>query len=105
MKKQISFLLTLLSVAVIFAQDDPQAFTRKILIEQFTTAQCGYCPAGAERLATATDGQTNVVWLRYHAGFGTDALTNDIAETMTCFYGGSTFAPAMMVTSDTSVKS
>ena len=97
MKKQISFLLTLLSVAVVFAQDDPQAFTRKILIEQFTTAQCGYCPAGAERLATATDGQTNVVWLRYHAGFGTDALTNDIAETMTCFYGGSTFAPAMMV--------
>ena len=97
MKKQISFLLTLLSVAVVFAQDDPQAFTRKILIEQFTTAQCGYCPAGAERLATATDGQTNVVWLRYHAGFGTDALTNDIAETMTCFYGGSTYAPAMMV--------
>ena len=96
MKKQISFLLTLLSVAVVFAQNDPQAFTRKILIEQFTTAQCGYCPAGAERLATATDGQTNVVWLRYHAGFGTDALTNDIAETMTCFYGGSISASVWM---------
>ena len=97
MKKQISILLTLLSVSVVFAQSDPQAFTRKILIEQFTTAKCGHCPAGAERLLTATQGLSNVVWIRYHAGFYTDDLTNDISERMTRFYGGSTFAPAMMV--------
>lgn len=97
MKKQIVFLLTLMSVVLVFAQNDPQAFTRKILLEQFTTALCGYCPAGAERLRSATDGNNNVVWLRYHAGYGTDDLTNDIAQTMTRFYGGSTFAPAMMV--------
>lgn len=81
----------------IAAQNDPQPFTRKILLEQFTTAQCGYCPAGADRLATATSGLTNLIWIRYHAGFGTDALTNGIAEAMTRFYGGSTYAPAMMV--------
>ena len=83
--------------AVLTAQSDPQAFTRKVLLEQFTTAQCGYCPAGAERLLSATDGLNNFVWIRYHAGFGTDDLTNEIAEAMTRFYGGGTFAPAMML--------
>lgn len=98
MKKSILFFIASVVVTVaLTAQNDPQSFNRKILLEQFTTAKCGYCPGGAERLATATDGQTNVVWIRYHAGFGTDALTNDIAETMTCFFGGSTFAPAMML--------
>ena len=98
MKKTIFFFFSaVIGVATLTAQNDPQAFTRKILIEQFTTAQCGYCPAGAERLKDATDGQSNLVWIRYHAGFGTDALTNDIAETMTRFYGGGTFAPAMMI--------
>lgn len=97
--KKITLTIAAVTLALVqlAAQNDPQTFTRKILLEQFTTAQCRFCPGGAERLQSATDGQNNVVWIRYHAGFGTDALTNDIAETMTCFYGGSTFAPAMML--------
>ena len=97
--KKITLTLAAITLALmqLAAQNDPQPFNRKIMLEQFTTAKCGYCPGGAERIKTATDGQSNVIWLRYHAGFNTDALTNDIAETMTCFYGGSTFAPAMMV--------
>ena len=98
MKKQISFLLTLLSVAVVFSQNDPQTFTRKIVIEQFTTARCGYCPGGAARIQSATSGNNNVIWLRYHAGFGTDDLTNPIATDMLRYYGtNETYAPAMMV--------
>lgn len=79
------------------AQDNKQTFTRKVVIEQFTTAQCGWCPSGAERITSAAGTSNNIIWIKHHAGFGTDDLTNDIAETLTCFYGGSTFAPAMMV--------
>ncbi len=79
-------------------QDEPkQTFTRKVLIEQFTTAQCGYCPAGADRIHQVVEGSNNIIWIKHHAGFGTDDLTNGIHETMTIFYGGSTFAPAMML--------
>jgi hypothetical protein len=96
MKKILFIIIALTIVATTFAQDGKQTFTRKILIEQFTGADCGWCPSGAERIATAISGNSNVVWIKYHAGFGTDFLTNDIATAMTRFYGGNTFAPAVM---------
>lgn len=97
MKKQILTLALAVLALAATAQQSKQTFTRKVVIEQFTTANCGWCPYGAERITQATNSSTNIVWIKFHAGFGTDALTNDIAETMTMFYGGSTYAPAMMV--------
>ena len=96
MKKIHLLLVSLFLVIAAVAQDDKQTFTRMILIEQFTGADCGWCPSGAERIATAISGNSNIVWIKYHAGFGTDFLTNDIATAMTVFYGGSTYAPAVM---------
>lgn len=97
MKKQLLSAILLLATLVASAQDDKQLFTRKVLIEQFTTAQCGYCPAGADRIHDAVSGNNNVIWIKHHAGFGTDGITNSINEALTIFYGGSTFAPAMML--------
>ena len=96
MKKQLLTIFALLLVVTAFAQDDKQTFTRKILIEQFTGADCGWCPSGAERIATAIGSTSNTIWVKHHAGFGTDFLTNDIATAMTRFYGGNLFAPAVM---------
>ena len=96
MKKQLLTIFALLLVVTAFAQDDQQTFTRKVLIEQFTGADCRWCPSGAERIASAISGNNNVVWIKYHAGFSTDFLTNDIATAMTCFYGGNLYAPAVM---------
>ena len=56
MKKILFILIALTIVATAFAQDDKQTFTRKILIEQFTGADCGWCPSGADRIATASRG-------------------------------------------------
>lgn len=97
MKKQLLTLALAFAALAATAQTPKQTFTRKVLIEQFTTAQCGYCPAGADRIQQAIDGNNNVIWIKHHAGFGTDGITNNINETMTIFYGGSTFAPAMML--------
>ena len=96
MKKLFLLVFSLLLVVAAMAQDDKQTFTRKVLIEQFTGADCGWCPSGGDRIASAISGNSNVIWVKHHAGFGTDFLTNDIATAMTRFYAGSTYAPAVM---------
>ena len=96
MKKFSLLIISFALVMTALAQDDKQTFTRKTLIEQFTGADCGWCPSGADRIASAISGNNNVIWVKHHAGFGTDFLTNDIATAMTVFYGGNTYAPAVM---------
>lgn len=97
MKKTfIIFSLVLLSAAL-SAQDAKQTFTRKIVIEQFTGVDCGWCPQGANRISDAIDGMSNIIWIKYHAGFREDFLTNPIATAMTVFFGGGTYAPAFML--------
>lgn len=98
MKKTFFSLLLGLAVSTMFAQGTgKQTFTRMLLLEQFTTVNCGYCPAGADRIASAIGTSTNVIWVKHHAGFGEDFLTNDIHRAFLAFYNGNTFAPAMMV--------
>lgn len=97
MKKQLFALALLLVAFNVFAQDDKQTFTRKVVLEQFTTGACQYCPAGADRISSAVDGTSNLIWIKHHAGFGTDDLTNDVVTAYLVFFGGSTYAPALMV--------
>lgn len=73
---------------------------RKVLLEQFTTEQCVFCPQGAARLKTVLDKpefQDKVIWVAHHAGFGTDQFTIPASQAYLRFYGGNTFAPAMML--------
>jgi len=98
MKKTSLALFFTLAAGMLCAQQETlQTFSRNILLEQFTTVNCGYCPPGADRITEAVGSMTNVIWIKHHAGFGTDFLTNDIHTAMTDFYGRATFAPAMMV--------
>lgn len=98
MKRLLPLTILMLAVAIVSAQETPkQMFSRNILLEQFTTVNCGWCPSGADRITEAIGSLTNIIWIKHHAGFGTDFLTNDINTAMLVFYGGSTFAPAMMV--------
>lgn len=78
--------------------DPSTTVSRTNILEQFTGAACGYCPAGAERISQAVSGR-NVIWVTHHAGFGTDGLSNASSSQYTFFYnnGPNTFAPAMMV--------
>lgn len=75
-------------------------FERSLFIEEFTTESCGYCPAAAQRIEKAIEecnDPNRVIWICHHAGFGTDWLTVSPESTgLLWFYGGSTFAPAVM---------
>jgi len=59
----------------------PSAFTKKVLIEEFTGAWCGYCPDGAYRVKNLiNDNDGRVVAVSLHAGNPTgDAM--EIAHT------------------------
>lgn len=97
MKKQVISALFLMLALAVMAQSPKQTFNRKVVVEQFTTAMCGYCPAGADRISSVIGGSSNYIWIKHHAGFYTDDLTNGIHEALLVFYGGNTSAPAVML--------
>ncbi len=76
-----------------------EAFDRTLLLEEFTTENCQNCPAGAERLKEALTDEyaERVVWVCHHAAFGTDWLTIPESEQYLWFFGGSNFAPSVML--------
>ena len=75
---------------------------RIVLIEEFTTEKCGYCPEAATGLAktftTYPDLKDQVAIVCHHSGYGTDWLTINADKSYQWFYndGGSTYAPAFM---------
>lgn len=73
---------------------------RKVLLENFTTAQCPNCPAAHDMInGWFTNGLENVIWLAHHAGYYTDSWTIPVNEDLLVFFndGGATYAPAMML--------
>ena len=81
---------------------DLKTWPRNVLIEEFTTESCGYCPQAASGLAsfmkTYPDLAGRVAAVCHHAGYGTDWLTISASSSYTWFYndGGGTYAPAFM---------
>lgn len=79
-----------------------KTWPRTVLIEEFTTEYCGYCPEAAAGLSsfmeTYPDVASQVATVCHHAGFYTDWLTVDASKYYTWFYndGGGTYAPAFM---------
>ena len=71
---------------------------RKVLLENFSTAQCGNCPRVHRWFKAITQDRNDVAWVVHHAGFYTDDFTVSDSEKYTWFYGGGgTYAPAVML--------
>lgn len=96
MKKLVFALSFVILAAALQAQDSKQTFTRNVLVEQFTGNRCGYCPGGADRINQALGSRDHMIWITHHAGFNEDDLTNNDSKAMTFYFGGSTYAPAIM---------
>ncbi|MBO4565001.1 MAG: Omp28-related outer membrane protein [Bacteroidaceae bacterium] len=79
-----------------------KVWPRNVLIEEFTTEKCVFCPDAAAGLASFMSTNPNlasrVAVVCHHAGYYTDWLTIDASERYTWFYnnGGSVYAPAFM---------
>ncbi len=48
---------------------------KNVVMEEFTTAACQYCPDAATRINQIVDNNTGLIPVAIHAGFGTDAMT------------------------------
>lgn len=71
---------------------------RKIVLENFTTAQCGNCPSAHTEIAKALKERDDVIWVCHHTGFGTDNFTIDASKQYLWFFNdNSTYAPAIML--------
>lgn len=83
-------------------------YRRNVLVEEFTTEKCGYCPEAAAQLHDAImsydeDTQARINCACLHAGYYTDQFTIPADEAYTWFYaGGGTYAPAFMINRDAS---
>lgn len=61
--------LGMLTSGTALAQD------RHILLEEFSTARCGFCPDGTLIAAQVVRDHPSVIWVTHHAGFGVDSMT------------------------------
>ncbi len=68
---------------------------KNVLLEEFTTAPCQFCPDGSTRLNHILDNNTRMIGAALHAGFGTDGMTTTDHSTLAGQY--SDFAPALMI--------
>ncbi len=87
-KHTLLLMLFMLSSSGIWAQSG----TRHILLEEFSTAPCGFCPEGDLFARQIIDAHPQVIWVTHHAGFGTDAMTVPASSTIASAF--TTFAPA-----------
>ena len=72
----------------------PDAFTKKVLIEEFTGAWCGYCPDGADRVKNLiNDNAGRVLGVSIHAG---DAMAIAHADYLDTTYKSTGFPSAMV---------
>ena len=71
-----------------------QAPVKRILLEEFSTAPCGFCPDGDLIAAQLVKDHPQIIWMTHHAGFGTDSMTvnesKSIAGAFTTFAPGAT---------------
>lgn len=91
MKKAIVLILFNLLLAVfLFAQPGG----KYILLEEFSTAPCGFCPDGDLIAADIIKKYPKVIWVTHHAGFGTDSMTvTESVSIATAFTTGAPMAP------------
>lgn len=79
---------------------DLTSWPRNVLIEEFTTEKCVYCPDAAaglhEFMITYPDLAQRTAVACHHAGYYTDWLTIDADNDYTWFYDDGTYAPAFM---------
>lgn len=97
---QITLIIMLFITCSASNAQEGKTFERNLLIEEFTTEKCGYCPAASLRIERAVeecDAPEKVIIVCHHVGYGTDWLTvPNASNALLWFYQGTSYAPAIM---------
>jgi Outer membrane protein Omp28/Secretion system C-terminal sorting domain/Cleaved Adhesin Domain len=70
---------------------------KKIILENFTTAECPNCPPVHTFLESYVSGQPNAILIAQHAGYYTDPMTIPENEELLALYNQNPFAPALCI--------
>ena len=70
---------------------------RKVLIEEFSTTQCGNCPRVHTVMGEILEGRDDLAIVVHHTGYGQDNYTISASRSYLNFYESSTYAPALML--------
>ncbi len=70
---------------------------RKVLIEEFTTAQCSNCPRVHRLLEAFSEERDDLIMVAHHSGYGSDVFTTSADNDYLWFYQGDSYAPALMI--------
>ena len=70
---------------------------KNVLLEEFTTASCQYCPMGTTIVNNIDNSYSRIIPVALHAGFGTDAMTTADHSSIYSALGGGSGAPALMI--------
>ncbi|MBR1550387.1 MAG: T9SS type A sorting domain-containing protein [Bacteroidales bacterium] len=89
--------LILATVALSLATAAQTTIQRRTILEEFSTAQCQYCPLGVEYIKAGLSDRPDVIWIVHHAGFLTDNITVPASSALTYLYVGGSYAPAFML--------
>lgn len=87
------------NTAQVYVSTYSESYTRKVLLEEFTSEYCVNCPRAIETIATMMEEgyDTLTVCVAHHAGYTDDWLTTEHSEGLEWFYGDDgTYAPAGM---------
>src|SRR5688572_12620667 len=69
MKKAILFVIGCFALTSAYSQP-----VKKVLLEEFTTTLCGFCPPKSDEIVTYFEvNPLNTLFMTHHAGFGTDS--------------------------------
>lgn len=80
--------------------DDNTQYHHNVLLEEFSTEQCGNCPRAINTIEQCMEMgyDKNVIQVTHHSGYNFDFLSTADDQTMEWFYGGKgIYAPAAML--------
>lgn len=92
MKKYFTIFLL---VFIIFSISNSQTAVKRVLLEEFSTAPCGFCPEGGIIADQLLKKYPELISFTHHAGFGTDSMT--ISESNILAAKFTNFAPAGII--------
>jgi hypothetical protein len=72
-----------------------QTIVKRVLLEEFSTTPCGFCPEGDLIVGQLLEKYPNLITFTHHAGFGTDSMTIPGSITIANLF--TTFAPAGVI--------
>ncbi len=91
----MKYLTWLLTVLFLSLSAYCQAPVKNVLLEEFSTAPCGFCPEGGIIAEKLIHKYPHLYTFTHHAGFGTDSMTIGESSTIAAKY--TKFAPAAAI--------